>query len=66
MTTWLFLILLTIIGVWNVTDGWFSLSLYLGDKAQVWYRDHYIRVIRIIFGLLAIYLAYVFGRNMIG
>ncbi len=66
MTVTLFIILLTIIGCWGITDGWFSLSLYLRDKNQTWGRDHYIRIVRIAFGLLAIYLAYVFGRELIG
>lgn len=50
-------ILLTIVGMWNITDGWFSLSLYLKDKNQTWYKDHYIRVIRILLGILLLYLA---------
>jgi threonine/homoserine/homoserine lactone efflux protein len=51
-------ILLTIAAMWNITDGWFSLSLYLKDKNQTWYKDHYIRVIRILIGVLLIYLAF--------
>ena len=62
MTSWLFIILLTICGIWNVTDGWFSLSLYLKNKDQTWYKDHYIRVIRILVGLLLIWLAMIFGK----
>lgn len=50
MTITLFIILLTIIGMWGITDGWFSLSLYLHDKDQTWGKDHCIRVIRIGFG----------------
>ena len=53
--------LLVICGMWNITDGWFSLSLYWGLKAgerqQTFWRDHYIRVIRIIIGLLLIIFA---------
>ena len=49
--------LLTICGMWCVTDGWFSLSLYIRDKNQSWHKDHYIRVIRIIIGLVLIWVA---------
>ena len=66
MTPWLFVILLTICGMWCVTDGWFSLSLYIKNKDQTWHRDHYIRVIRILVGILLLYLAGVFGKYMLG
>lgn len=49
--------LLTICGMWCVTDGWFSLSLYIRNKDQSWHKDHYIRVIRIIVGLILIWVA---------
>jgi len=53
--------LLTIIGMWNLTDGWFSMSLYwglkAGDRQQTFWRDHYIRVIRIILGGILICVA---------
>ena len=62
MSIALFIILLCIIGMWNVTDGWFSLSLYLKDKNQTWHKDHYIRVIRMLLGVLAIYMAYFFAQ----
>ena len=62
MTVPLFIVLLCIIGMWNVTDGWFSLSLYLKDKNQTWHKDHYIRVIRMLLGVLAIYMAYFFAQ----
>jgi threonine/homoserine/homoserine lactone efflux protein len=55
-------ILLAIIGMWNITDGWFSMSLYwgmkAGDRQQTFWKDHYIRVIRIIIGIMLIYIAY--------
>ena len=59
-----FAILLVIIGMWCITDGWFSLSLYLKDKSQTWRRDHYIRVIRIIGGIVLLYMAWYFSRAM--
>lgn len=65
MTISIFMILLTICGIWCITDGWFSLSLYLKDEKQTWYKDHYIRVIRIAIGCLLIYLALVFGDKML-
>lgn len=53
--------LLTICGMWCLTDGWFSMSLYWGLKAgerqQTFWRDHYIRVIRIIIGVVLIWVA---------
>ncbi len=52
--------------MWCVTDGWFSLSLYIKNKDQTWHRDHYIRVIRILVGILLLYLAGVFGKYMLG
>lgn len=48
--------LLTICGMWCITDGWFSLSLYWNTNQTFW-KDHYIRVIRIIIGIILIYLA---------
>lgn len=44
---------LVILGMWNLTDGWFSISMYLGTD-QTWKKDHYIRVIRILFGLVSL------------
>ena len=49
--------LLTICGMWCVTDGWFSLSLYIRDPNQSWHKDHYIRAIRIVVGLVLIWVA---------
>ena len=44
------ILILIIAGGWCITDGWFSLSLYLKTD-QTWLKDHYIRVIRILVGL---------------
>ena len=60
-----FTILLVVIGMWCITDGWFSLSLYLKDKSQTWKKDHYIRVIRIIAGIVLLYMAYYFAKAML-
>ena len=52
--------LLTICGMWCLTDGWFSMSLYwgklAGDRQQTFWRDHYIRVLRMIIGVILIVL----------
>jgi len=48
--------ILGILGMWCITDGWFSLSLYWKDKEQTFWHDHYIRVIRIIVGIILIIL----------
>ncbi len=53
----IFILLLAIIGTWNITDGIFSISLYIKDIRQTWGRDHYIRVIRIIFGIVLVYMS---------
>jgi len=66
MSALVFMILLVVIGMWNVTDGWFSLSLYLKDKNQTWYKDHYIRIIRMGLGVLAIYMGFYFGVQILG
>jgi len=47
---------LVIAGMWNITDGWFSLSLYWNTNQTFW-KDHYIRVIRIIIGIILIWIA---------
>jgi len=66
MTIPLFIILLVIAGMWNITDAWFSLSIYIQKMEkginQNWH-DHLIRVVRLLFGILLIYLAYLFGSN---
>jgi hypothetical protein len=53
--------ILVICGMWNLTDGWFSMSLYwglkAGDRQQTFWRDHYIRVIRMIIGVVLIIIA---------
>lgn len=42
-------------GMWILCDGWFSWSLYYNaprtDGKQTFWRDHYIRLIRIIIGI---------------
>lgn len=49
--------LLTIAGMWCLLDGWFSLSLYWKDEKQTFWHDHYIRVIRMIIGVMLIWIA---------
>jgi len=58
MSIYIFMFLLTLIGGWCICDGWISLSLYIKDPNQNWYKDHYARVIRIGVGLLAWYLVF--------
>lgn len=48
---------LVIAGMWNITDGWFSLSLYWKDRNQTFWHDHYIRIIRILIGIGLVWLA---------
>lgn len=61
MDALIFMCLLIICGMWNITDGWFSLSMYLKDKNQTWRRDHYIRVIRILVGCYLLLAGFYFG-----
>lgn len=52
---------LIIAGTYLACDGWFSMSLYWGLKAgerqQTFWRDHYIRVIRMVIGGILIWVA---------
>lgn len=51
-------------GMWIVTDGLYSLALYLGQpgidgkKQQTWLRDHLIRIIRIAWGIAFIIIGW--------
>ena len=47
---------IVIAGMWCITDGWFSLSLYWNTEQTFW-KDHYIRVIRIIMGIGLVWIA---------
>lgn len=38
-------------GVWVLSDGWYSLALYIGRPGQGWLKDHSIRAIRIMVGI---------------
>ena len=58
MNIFIFMCLLVVIGCWNMFDAWVSIAMYIRNKEQTWYLDHYIRIIRGLFGLLAWYLAY--------
>lgn len=58
-----------ILGCWLFCDGIFSLNVYLNapsqwrkdnpDSKQTWFRDHWIRAIRIIVGIVLMYLGYI-------
>ena len=43
--------ILLLVGMWLLSDGWFSLSLYMGKENQSWIKDHSIRIIRIVIGV---------------
>jgi len=64
MTNNLIGFLLAIIGTWVATDGIYSWTLYLnapsyeGSPRQTFWKDHYIRLIRIILGISTIILGY--------
>jgi len=68
MTLYAFIILLSLVGAWNVTDAWFSIVTWLGKPTPTNkpIHDLVIRVIRGLLGLVTIWLAFIFGKNMIG
>jgi len=57
---------LVAIGVWMLADGIYSLNVYLnapvewreGNHKQTWFRDHWIRVIRVLLGIYLVVLGY--------
>ncbi len=65
MSTIVFTILLAVGGAWLVSDGWHSIAIYLKKPDQNWH-DHLIRAIRSAWGLLFIYMAYLFAIYMFG
>jgi threonine/homoserine/homoserine lactone efflux protein len=65
MQAWLFLMCLVASGCWLIYDG-LTLARWRSRGGYTWIGSNYKRVIRILFGLLLIYLAIVFGRNIIG
>jgi len=56
--------LLAIIGTWIITDGVYSWSLYVnapsydGTKKQTFFHDHWVRLLRIVLGILTITIGY--------
>jgi hypothetical protein len=56
-----------LIGMWIVTDGIYSLALYLnapsyqGSPKQTFWRDHWIRGVRIILGITLIVMGGIYG-----
>lgn len=57
MTALVFMILLVVIGTWNITDGIFSRMCYPNEKL----KQHWVRYFRIFLGVFLIYLAWFFG-----
>jgi len=56
--------ILGLLGMWVISDGILSWTLYLnapsyeGSKKQTFFRDHWVRALRIIIGIAIIYLGY--------
>jgi len=56
--------ILGLLGMWVISDGILSWTLYLnapsyeGSKRQTFFRDHWVRLARIIIGMAIIYLGY--------
>ncbi len=68
MTIVLFVILLSSVGVWNITDAWYSIVTWLGKDTPTGKPKHdlVIRVVRGLLGLLLLWLAYLFGTAFMG
>lgn len=45
-----------LIGLWLICDGIISLVTHLPDRRQTWTNDHSVRVIRVIMGLMLVWL----------
>lgn len=45
------------IGVWVVADGVSSLYTYIGKDGQSWWKDHSLRILRMVVGIVLIILA---------
>ncbi len=65
MSALVYLILLVVIGMWMITDAWFSLSVHWKRDGQTFWKDQIIRIVRLFFGLLLIFMAYVFGNTVL-
>ena len=58
MTTEQIAFILAMAGVWIFGDGIVSLILYLPDEKQSWGRDHWLRVVRSLWGVVLICLGW--------
>lgn len=58
--------LLIVGGTWLVSDAIYSITLYInatsyGGKKQTWRRDHWIRLLRLFWGLFFIIAGFIGG-----
>jgi len=56
-------ITLAIIGTWLIADGIYSIALYVQwyKQSQTWRRDHWVRLARILCGLVLVVISYLEG-----
>lgn len=45
-----------LIGLWLACDGIISLFVHIPDKRQTWTNDHSVRILRVILGMLLVWL----------
>ena len=46
------------IGVWLFSDSLYSLLIYLGRPEEKWWKNHSIRVIRLVLGIAIVIIGY--------
>ena len=65
MTIATFATWLIFIGTWLVCDAIYSLSCHLKKgNGQTWLHDHWVRVVRGIFGIQLVYMGWYFASQM--
>lgn len=47
--------LLYLAGMWNLTDGIFSIWTYWGRDDETWAKNHCVRIVRLLIGIALIY-----------
>lgn len=63
MTAIIFLVCLVVIGTWNITDAWFSVATHWKRDGQTFWKDQLVRIVRLAFGLVLVYMAIFFGAQ---
>lgn len=45
-----------LIGVWVASDGIYSILYYLDDNHESWWRNHSVRILRVVLGISLVIL----------